>query len=74
MSGARKRGFVPSYWWDFDTNTNGLEVIIETDDPRVQGGVVHRFTMLGDATIQAAERMVADLQSGRSLTEDDRNG
>lgn len=66
MSG-RKRGFVPSYWWDFDTN--GLEVIVETDDPRVPSGVVRRFTMLGDATIAAAERMVADLQAGRSLKE-----
>lgn len=64
MSALRKRGTVPSYWWDFDTNA--LEIIIETDDPRCTGGIVRRLTMLGHETITKAEELVADLKAGRA--------
>lgn len=61
-SPVRKRGRVPTYWWDFDPRD---QIIIETDDPRVPDGVVERFAYTGIASIERAEGLVRQLKEGR---------
>ena len=70
--GKRKRGFIPSYWWDFDERLT--RVLVETDDPR-RSGVIAEFHFAGPSAERAiglAEKYIADLAAGRSLLNGER--
>lgn len=53
-------GRVPSYWWDFDSS--GV-VIVQSDQP---GGE----RLAECATVEQAERLVADYSAGRVNTKE----
>ncbi len=67
---TRKRGWVPSYWWDFRHYPDGrMTLIIESDDDAHQ--VIKEYEMPpqgpADKEIDAAERLIADLRAGRRV-------
>lgn len=60
-SPAKKRKrIVPLYWWDFSGNGED-EITIETNDPRIIGGVVAKI----HGSVTDAEKMIAALNEGR---------
>lgn len=59
----RKRGTIPGYWWDFNDAADAL--IVETDDPRVPGGIVETVPFIGFESCDAADAIVAYFKSGR---------
>lgn len=69
-SQQRKRGFIPSYWCDFnyDQNDKLISIIIETNDPR-KNKIYKEFPITNKEDIliliHEAEKIIEQLKSGQ---------
>lgn len=58
---TRERGFVPSYWWDFQHHDDGsMSIVVETDDPRAGNPL-----KVMPCNTERADRVVRELKEGR---------
>lgn len=67
----RKRGWMPSYWWQFDEGQR--HVVVMTDDPRSTSGIVKKFPRISRYATQqiaAAQALIDDLTAGRKQVSD----